>query len=58
MRVVWQNIALSLLVKFGIMALAVPGIANLWLAVFGDVGVLFLAVLNALRLSFFKREKN
>ncbi len=58
MGVVWQNIAVSLLVKFGIMALAVPGIANLWLAVFGDVGVLFLAVLNALRLSLFKREKN
>ena len=58
MGVVWQNIAMSLLVKFGIMALAVPGIANLWLAVFGDVGVLFLAVLNALRLSLFKREKN
>ena len=52
MRVVWQNISASLLVKFGIMALAIPGIANLWLAVFGDVGVLFLAVLNALRLSF------
>ena len=58
MRVVWQNISMSLLVKFGIMALAVPGIANLWLAVFGDVGVLFLAVLNALRLSLFKRAKN
>ena len=58
MGVVWQNIVMSLLVKFGIMALAVPGIANLWLAVFGDVGVLFLAVLNALRLSLFKREKN
>ena len=58
MRVVWQNIAASLLVKFGIMALAVPGIANLWLAVFGDVGVLFLAVLNALRLCLFKRAKN
>ncbi|MBO7123939.1 MAG: cadmium-translocating P-type ATPase [Treponema sp.] len=58
MGVVWQNIAMSLLVKFGIMALAVPGIANLWLAVFGDVGVLFLAVLNALRLSLFKRETN
>ena len=51
-------VAMSLLVKFGIMALAVPGIANLWLAVFGDVGVLFLAVLNALRLSLFKREAN
>ncbi len=57
MRVVWQNITLSLLVKFGIMALAVPGIANLWLAVFGDVGVLFLAVLNALRLSMFKGKE-
>ena len=57
MRVVWQNIAMSLLVKFGIMALAVPGIGNLWLAVFGDVGVLFLAVLNALRLSLAKRER-
>lgn len=58
MGVVWQNIAMSLLVKFGIMALAIPGIANLWLAVFGDVGVLFLAVLNALRLSLFKRGQN
>lgn len=58
MGVVWQNITMSLLVKFGIMALAIPGIANLWLAVFGDVGVLFLAVLNALRLSLFKREAN
>ena len=56
MRVVWQNIVLSLAVKFGIMALAIPGIANLWLAVFGDVGVLFIAVLNALRLSLFKRN--
>lgn len=57
MGVVWQNIAASLLVKFGIMALAVPGIANLWLAVFGDVGVLFLAVLNALRLCLVKKQK-
>lgn len=57
MRVVWQNIAMSLLVKFGIMALAIPGIGNLWLAVFGDVGVLFLAILNALRLSLFKKVR-
>jgi Cd2+/Zn2+-exporting ATPase len=46
------------LVKFGIMALAVPGIANLWLAVFGDVGVLFLAVLNGLRLCLVKKQKD
>lgn len=57
MRVVWQNIALSLGIKFGIMALAVPGVANLWLAVFGDVGVLIAASLNALRVSLFKRAK-
>ena len=58
MRVVWQNIALSLAVKFGIMALAIPGIGNLWLAVFGDVGVLFLAVMNALRLAAFARSSS
>ena len=58
MGVVWQNIAASLLVKFGIMALAVPGIANLWLAVFGDVGGLFLAVLNGLRLCLVKKQKD
>ena len=57
MGVVWQNIALSLVVKFGIMALAIPGIGNLWLAVFGDVGVLVVAVMNALRLSLFKRKR-
>lgn len=44
-----QNIAFSLLVKFAIMILGALGIANMWLAVFADVGVLILAVLNATR---------
>lgn len=51
MGIVKQNITLSLAVKFAIMILAVFGIANMWLAVFGDVGVALLAVLNALRIA-------
>lgn len=50
MRIVNQNIVFSLIVKFAIMILGSLGLANMWLAVFGDVGVTFLAVLNALRL--------
>lgn len=48
-RIVYENIAFALAVKFGIMALALVGIADMWLAVFGDVGVTILAVLNAMR---------
>ena len=44
-----QNIAFSLLIKFAIMLLGALGIAGMWLAVFADVGVLVLAVLNATR---------
>ena len=49
MRIVWQNIVFALGVKIAILVLAVFGIANLWLAVFGDVGVAVLAILNAMR---------
>ena len=44
-----QNIVFSLIVKFAIMLLGALGIADMWLAVFADVGVLVLAVLNATR---------
>lgn len=44
-----QNIAFSLIVKFAIMLLGALGVAGMWLAVFADVGVLVLAVLNATR---------
>lgn len=54
--IVQQNIVFALGVKFAIMALGVAGFAGMWLAVFGDVGVTFLAVLNALRL--LKSSKN
>ena len=49
MRIVWQNIIFALAVKLIILVLAALGIANMWLAVFGDVGVTVLAVLNAMR---------
>ena len=48
-RIVWENIVFALGVKVGILVLAALGIANMWLAVFGDVGVAALAILNALR---------
>lgn len=44
-----QNVILALGVKFGIMILGVFGIATMWMAIFGDVGVLVLAVLNSIR---------
>ncbi len=49
MRIVWQNIVFALGVKIAILVLAAVGIANMWLAVFGDVGVAILAILNAMR---------
>ncbi|GHU91657.1 hypothetical protein FACS1894202_13490 [Clostridia bacterium] len=50
MRVVKQNIVFSLGVKAAVLILGALGIASMWLAVFADVGVTFLAVINALRL--------
>ena len=49
MRIVRENIGFALAVKFVILALGALGIADMWLAVFGDVGVLILAILNAMR---------
>ncbi len=49
LRIVRQNIALALIAKGAILLLAALGIANMWVAVFGDVGIMLIAVLNALR---------
>ena len=49
MRIVNQNIVFAIGVKLLILALAAVGIANMWLAVFGDVGVAVIAILNAMR---------
>jgi len=49
LRIVWQNIILALGVKGVCLMLGALGIANMWLAIFADVGVMILAVLNAIR---------
>ena len=48
--VIRQNIILSLLVKVAFMALAIPGLATLWMAVFADVGASLIVILNGMRL--------
>lgn len=55
MRIVWQNIVFALGVKLAVLVLAAVGIANMWLAVFADVGVAILAILNAMRCMNVKR---
>ncbi|TLD82906.1 cadmium-translocating P-type ATPase [Helicobacter sp. MIT 11-5569] len=47
--ILWQNIVFALGVKVAIMLFGVFGIANLWIALFGDVGVALIALLNAMR---------
>ena len=55
MRIVRQNIVFALAVKAICLVLGALGIANMWLAVFADVGVMILAVLNAIRALFTNR---
>jgi Cd2+/Zn2+-exporting ATPase len=47
---VWQNIALAFGVKAIVLALGAGGLATMWEAVFADVGVALLAILNAVRI--------
>ena len=47
--IVYQNIVFALVIKFACLALGALGIANMWAAIFADVGVMVLAVLNAIR---------
>ena len=49
MRIIRQNIAITLLVKFGFLGLAAVGLVNMWFAVIADVGVMVVAVLNSAR---------
>lgn len=55
LRIVYQNIVFALAVKFACLALGAVGIANMYLAIFADVGVMILAVLNAIRCLFVKK---
>ena len=55
MGIIHTNVVFAILVKILILILSVFGIANMWIAIFGDVGVLILCILNAMRLL---REKS
>src|SRR5690606_19843499 len=53
-EIVWQNIALAFVVKAIVLILGAGGIATMWEAVFADVGVALLAILNAVRIQRIK----
>lgn len=54
MRIVYENIWFAIVVKLVCLLLGAVGIANMWIAIFADVGVMVLAVLNAIRALFVK----
>ncbi len=54
MRIVYENIAFAIGVKAACLVLGALGIANMWLAIFADVGVMIIAVVNAIRALFVK----
>lgn len=54
LRIVYQNTWFAIGIKLGCLLLGALGIANMWLAIFADVGVMVLAVLNAIRALFVK----
>lgn len=56
MTIVYENIIFALAVKVAILILSALGIANMWIAVFGDVGVAVLAILNAMRANVKDKE--
>lgn len=57
MKIVYENIILSIGIKVVVLILSIFGISNMWLAVFSDVGVMFIAVLNSIRIMFFNKKK-
>ena len=58
MAIVFENIVFSIVVKVAILILSAVGLTNMWVAVFGDVGVAVIAILNAMRVnSRYLREK-
>ena len=52
-----QNIVFAIAVKVIILALVAAGFANMWAAVFADVGVAVIAILNAMRTLYYKPQK-
>ena len=55
MRIVYENIYFAIGIKVLCLILGAIGFANMWMAIFADVGVMVLAVLNAIRALFVKR---
>ena len=55
MRIVYQNIYFAIGIKVICLILGALGIANMWVAIFADVGVMVIAVLNAIRALFVKK---
>ena len=53
--IVYQNIVFAIGIKIVCLTLGALGIANMWLAIFADVGVMVIAVLNAIRALFVKK---
>ncbi|MBQ8108347.1 MAG: cadmium-translocating P-type ATPase [Ruminococcus sp.] len=58
LRIVYENIIFALGVKFIVLILGALGLANMWLAVFADVGVSVIAIFNAMRALRMKDQKN
>ncbi len=54
-KIVYENIVFSIGIKFAVLILSTFGLANMWMAIFADVGVMILAVLNAIRALFVKK---
>lgn len=55
LRIVWENIIMALSIKGVCLILGIFGIVNMWLAIFADVGVLIIAVLNAMRALYLRK---
>ena len=55
LRIVYQNIVIALGIKLACLILGALGMANMWLAIFADVGVMILAVLNAIRALYVRK---
>ncbi len=55
MRIVYENIYFAIGIKVICLILGAVGIANMWVAIFADVGVMVIAVLNAIRTLFVKK---
>ncbi len=55
LRIVWENIIMALGIKGVCLILSIFGIVNMWLAIFADVGVMILAVLNAIRAMYVRK---